>query len=87
VYEALKLTLVLGYARPLYPEVYGVELGFGIVKLGAVCVYSCPNMRATTFVVLLPIRARHAPRWQVVIEPALLHRRDATPLAESRFYA
>jgi hypothetical protein len=28
----------------LYPEVYGVEQGFGIVKLGAVCVYPCPYM-------------------------------------------
>jgi hypothetical protein len=36
--------LGLGYARPLYPKVYGAELGFGIVKLGAVCIYSCPNM-------------------------------------------
>jgi hypothetical protein len=36
--------LGLGYARPLYPEVYGAELGFGILKLGAVYVYPYPNM-------------------------------------------
>jgi hypothetical protein len=24
----------------------GAELGFGIVKLGALCVYPCPNMLA-----------------------------------------
>jgi hypothetical protein len=38
VCEAYKLSLGLGYARPLNPEVWGLELGFGIVKLGAVCV-------------------------------------------------
>jgi hypothetical protein len=26
------------------PGMYGVELGFGIVKLGVVCVYPYPNM-------------------------------------------
>jgi hypothetical protein len=46
VYGAWKLQLGLGYARPLYPEVYGVELGFGIVKLDVVCMYPCPYMLA-----------------------------------------
>jgi hypothetical protein len=32
------LPLGLRCARPLNPEVQGVELGLGIVKLGAVCV-------------------------------------------------
>jgi hypothetical protein len=36
--------LALGYARPLYLEVYEAKPEFGIVKLGAVCVYHCPNM-------------------------------------------
>jgi hypothetical protein len=46
VYRAWKLSLGLGYAQPLNPEVYGVDLGFGIVKLGAVRVYPCPYMLA-----------------------------------------
>jgi hypothetical protein len=40
------LPLGLGYARSLYMEVYGAELGFGIVKLGDVCVYPFLNMLA-----------------------------------------
>jgi hypothetical protein len=44
VYGAWKLLLGLGYARPLNSELYGVKLGFGIVKLGAVCMYPCPYM-------------------------------------------
>jgi hypothetical protein len=38
--------LALGYARPLYPEVYEAKPEFGIVKLGVVCIYPCPNMMA-----------------------------------------
>jgi hypothetical protein len=38
--------LGLGHARPLYLEVYGAELGFGIVNLGVACIYPCPNMLA-----------------------------------------
>jgi hypothetical protein len=34
----------LVYVRSLHPGVYGAELGFGIEKLGAVCVYPYPNM-------------------------------------------
>jgi hypothetical protein len=46
VYRAWKLLLGLGYAQPLNLEVYGVELGFVIVKLGVVCAYRCPFMLA-----------------------------------------
>jgi hypothetical protein len=38
------LPLGLVYARPLYPGVYRAEPGFGIVKLGMMCVYPCLNM-------------------------------------------
>jgi hypothetical protein len=41
--------LSLGYARPLYPEVYEVESGLDIEKLGTVCMYPCPNMLAVVF--------------------------------------
>jgi hypothetical protein len=35
---------VCAYARPLRPGVYGAEVKFSIEKLGAVCLYPCPNM-------------------------------------------
>jgi hypothetical protein len=44
VYVAWKLSLGLGHARPLNLEVWGVKLGLGIVKQGAVCVYFYPYM-------------------------------------------
>jgi hypothetical protein len=44
VYKIWELPLGLVYAQPLYSRVYGVEPEFGIAKLGAVCVYPCPNM-------------------------------------------
>jgi hypothetical protein len=30
----------------LHPEVYGVDPGFDIANLGAVCMYPCPNVLA-----------------------------------------
>jgi hypothetical protein len=38
------LLLGLGYAQPLYPEVYGAESGFAIEKLDVVCMHPCLNM-------------------------------------------
>jgi hypothetical protein len=37
---------VCAYAWPLPLGVYGVEVKFGIERLGMVCVYPCPNMLA-----------------------------------------
>jgi hypothetical protein len=44
VYGAWKLPLGLGYAGPLYPVIYEAKPGFGVAKLGVVCVYPCPSM-------------------------------------------
>jgi hypothetical protein len=41
--------LGLGYAQPLYSEVYGAEPRFGIVKVGVVCIYPCLNMLAVVY--------------------------------------
>jgi hypothetical protein len=49
VYVSWYLSLGLGYTRPLYPEVHGAKPGFGIEKLGVVCVYPCPNMLAIVY--------------------------------------
>jgi hypothetical protein len=38
------LPLAFAYVWPLPPGVYRAELKFGIEKIGAVCVYPCPNM-------------------------------------------
>jgi hypothetical protein len=40
------LPLACTYARPLLAGVYVAKVKFGIEKLGAVCVYPCPNMLA-----------------------------------------
>jgi hypothetical protein len=44
VYGAWKLLLACAYARSLPPRVYEAEAKSGMEKLGAVCVYPCPNM-------------------------------------------
>jgi hypothetical protein len=31
------------------PGVYGAEVKFGIEKIGAVCIYPCPNMLAVVY--------------------------------------
>jgi hypothetical protein len=41
---AWKLPLACTYAQSLLPRVYEAEVKFGMEKLGAVCVYPCPNM-------------------------------------------
>jgi hypothetical protein len=38
--------LTFTYVRPLPPEVHGAKLGFGIAKLGVVCIYPYPNKLA-----------------------------------------
>jgi hypothetical protein len=57
VHEAWKLPLGLGYARPLNPELSGVKQGFGIVKLGVVCVYPYPYMLAVVCCGIPSLRA------------------------------
>jgi hypothetical protein len=57
VYDAWNLLLGLGYAQPLYPDVYGDEIGFGIEKLGVVCVYPCPNILAIVYCGILKVGA------------------------------
>jgi hypothetical protein len=57
VYVAWYLPLMLGYARPLYLEIYEPELGFGIEKLGAAYVYPCPNISAVVYYGILKVGA------------------------------
>jgi hypothetical protein len=45
----LEVAIRVRVCSTIKPTVYGVELGFGIVKLGAVCVYPCPNMLAIVY--------------------------------------
>jgi hypothetical protein len=42
--RGLKIAARVRVCSTIKPEVQGVELGFGIVKLGAVCVYPYPYM-------------------------------------------
>jgi hypothetical protein len=51
------LPLGLRYIQLLYSEVYEAEPGFGIEKLGAVCVYPYPNMLAVVCCGILKVRA------------------------------